>query len=168
MIPLIDKAILDIIKTPPAFPTDANRETASQALRSADYDVFVSSRPQGSKQLAITIERAGGNSDNRNLDAPTGRTQTLLDVTYWSKDTASNRGNVAGVLEMMHYVAVILPGLRADDYNGVNICDIVIESDPFAADQSPTDKSDGWTSNLTQSFLVFWRRLDSSHIIAEI
>ena len=147
-VPLIEDALIDLLSSP-RTTGDTKRDEAVAMLQSMDYWVGVGSRPQGSGTAAITIERAGGVPVPA-ADSATGRAQHIIDFTFWSKDAESNRGNVRDYLVLLELVRIYLKGLLARDVKGVQITSIEIESEPFTSDEQPRDKSDGWTSRLTQ------------------
>ena len=163
-VPHIYEAFHTLLTTFPSA-VDVNRDQAGTDLAAKSFGVYISSRPQGSGNLAVTLERAGGPAI-ANIDTPDSRVSCIMDVTCWSKGDGTRSG-VESWLELQELIRVYLVGLSGT-VAGVQIENIEVESEPFAADIPPTDASDGWISQETMAYLVYYRRVTSSKRTAEL
>jgi len=144
-----------------SFPrtyTDAGRNAAALELRAMSYSVHQGGRPQGSKDLGIVLELAGG-VPMPLADTATKSAQSVVELSFWSRDTAANRAGATTLWQLMERVRVLLLGMnRPASGDEAQIENIFLESEYFQTDAPPVNASDGWQARFSINYLVFWQR----------
>ena len=165
--PIPEKTLLAMLRSPNQSTTDPKRNAAATSLRGFSYGVWIASRPQGSApEYGITIERLGGDR-TAFADSDNPRQESVIDLTFFSKDTNSNRSNVPQLLQMIELVRMVIDGAShsgSGDDEMAEICRIHLETPAFQADEPPRANSDGWQSRYTVSYLVKWRGLSARQV----
>ena len=168
-IPIIEEAIVELLTNPAtilAGHSDTNRLQAATDLEAINPGVYVGKRPQASsRNIAITIERAGGLTQV-NADSFAGSERVLIDLVAWGR-AGANRASLRTILEMGKLAEIVLVGFRGT-VEGVEITCIEVENDPFQADEPPNDGSDDWVSGYTYPYQVDFTPITASHRIAEV
>jgi hypothetical protein len=162
-VPYPERAICWILNNPelaiPNGHVDTVRAEIATQLAAYGAVAYAATRPQGSADLAITVERSAGAVPFQIERHSEGR-ETQLDIIVWSRIDLG-RTTRASALEIDEIIRALLDGLHGPA-DGVEICDIQTD-EATQQDDTPNDDSDSWTCSYTRPTVIFWKGLVTDH-----